>query len=554
MKTSLSKSRYTKYCQCAKALWLSVNKPDEATVDAGVEARFAEGNVVGDLAMGLFGDFVEVTTMTEDGKLDLSAMIDKTREEMARGTEVICEASFSYDRWSLWEKSGMVRPPFDEDGNFDESAHGDGPMARVDAGSNYCAVDILRKTADGWAIYEVKSTTSHVADVATMSKELVDKVEKYAKDIAFQKWVLVQCGVKVTGTYLVTLNSDYVRQGDLDVQQLFNIIDMKELVENEYLKVPAQQRMAHTVLQGDEPQKGIGMHCSDPYQCAFWNYCTRQVGLDLENDKTTVFDLYRMSAKKKFELFDQGKVTFEDVRHDKLNAKQQVQVECTLNGTEHINKQGILEFLNKVTYPLYFLDFETMQQVLPQFDGTRPYQQITFQYSLHYIEHEGGELKHTAFLTPSNGTDPRRALAEALCNDIAMNSCIMAYNDPFEKGRIKEMAEAYPDLDAHLMNLHGNIIDLLIPFRDGHCYRPAMGGSFSIKSVLPALFPDDEELNYHNLNPLVQNGGHAMTIFPKIKDMPPKEAEEARQALLAYCHLDTLAMVRVWERLLEMVT
>jgi hypothetical protein len=207
-----------------------------------------------------------------------------------------------------------------------------------------------------------------------------------------------------------------------------------------------------------------------------------------------------------------------------------------------------------VTYPLYFLDFETMQQVLPQFDSTRPYQQITFQYSLHYIEHEGGELKHTAFLAPSDGCDPRRALAEALCHDIPMNSCIMAYNDPFEKGRIKEMAEAYPDLAVHLMNLHGNIIDLLIPFRDGHCYRPAMGGSFSIKSVLPALFPDDEELNYHNLNPLVQNGGHAMTIFPKIKDMPAKEAEEAREALLAYCHLDTLAMVRVWERLLEVVS
>ena len=160
-----------------------------------------------------------------------------------------------------------------------------------------------------------------------------------------------------------------------------------------------------------------------------------------------------------------------------------------------------------------------------------------------WVEHDAMEIWATQ----------RRALAEALCNDIPMNSCIMAYNDPFEKGRIKEMAEAYPDLAAHLMNLHGNIIDLLIPFRDGHCYRPAMGGSFSIKSVLPALFPDDDELNYHNLNPLVQNGGHAMTIFPKIKDMPAKEAEEAREALLAYCHLDTLAMVRVWERLLEVV-
>ena len=134
-----------------------------------------------------------------------------------------------------------------------------------------------------------------------------------------------------------------------------------------------------------------------------------------------------------------------------------------------------------------------------------------------------------------------------------MNVCTMAYNDPFEKGRIEEMAKTFPDLAAHLLSIHDGIIDLLTPFRQGCYYTPAMGGSFSIKSVLPALFPDDEELNYHNLNPLVQNGGHAMTIFPKIKDMPAKEAEEAREALLAYCHLDTLAMVRVWERLLEMV-
>ena len=132
MKTSLSKSRYTKYYQCPKALWLSLNKPEEAIIDAGVEARFAEGNVVGDLAMQLFGDFVEVTALNEEGRLDLNAMIQRTKEEMERGTEVICEASFSYG---------------DEDK------------------SNYCAVDILRRTTDGWAIYEVKSTTCHVKDI-----------------------------------------------------------------------------------------------------------------------------------------------------------------------------------------------------------------------------------------------------------------------------------------------------------------------------------------------------------------------------------------------------
>lgn len=548
-KTYLSKSRYTKYCQCAKALWMSVNKPEEATVDAGVEARFAEGNVVGDLAMGLFGDFVEVTTVKEDGKLDLGAMIEKTREEMARGTEVICEASFSYDRWSLWEKSGIVRPPFDEDGNYDESAHGDGPMARADAGSNYCAVDILCKTADGWAIYEVKSSSSN-ADADATDKEF----GKYAIDIAYQKWVLEQCGVRVTGTYLVTLNKDYVRQGDLDLQQLFNIIDLKELVANEYLKVPMQADHAHEVLAMESEQPSVlAEYCQKPYKCAFWEYCTRELPVP------SVFNVYGGKGRggftftKKIDCYNRGIITFEQLQNISLGYIQDMQINCTLNQMEHIDKAGIREFLNTITYPLYFLDFETMQQVVPQYDGTRPYQQITFQYSLHYIEHEGGPLKHTAFLAPSDGSDPRRALAEALCHDIPMDACTMVYNDTFEKARIKEMAEAYPDLATHLMNIRDNIIDLLIPFRRGHYYTPAMGGSFSIKSVLPALFPDDDELNYHNLNPLVQNGGHAMTIFPKIKDMSTKEAEEARQALLAYCHLDTLAMVRVWEKLLEVV-
>ena len=128
----------------------------------------------------------------------------------------------------------------------------------------------------------------------------------------------------------------------------------------------------------------------------------------------------------------------------------------------------------------------------------------------------------------------------------------MAYNDPFEKTRIKEMAEAFPELAPHLNNIRENIIDLLIPFREGHCYTPAMGGSFSIKSVLPALFPNNDELNYHNLNHRVQNGGQAMTVFPQIKDMPAEEAAETRRALLDYCHLDTLAMVRVWEKLKEL--
>ena len=181
------------------------------------------------------------------------------------------------------------------------------------------------------------------------------------------------------------------------------------------------------------------------------------------------------------------------------------------------------------------------------FEGPLVHAQIPFQYSLHYIEQEGGVLKHKEFLARS-GTDPRRALAEQLCEDIPMNVCTTAYNKAFECTRLAELAEQFPDLAEHLLNIRDNIVDLLVPFQSGYYYNRAMGGSFSIKSVLPAIFPDDPSLDYHNLEG-VHNGSEAMSIFPKIKDMPPEEQEKARHNLLKYCELDTYAMVKVWQAL-----
>ena len=507
MAKGLSKSRYTLFCQCPKTLWLRTYKPDEATVDAGVEARFESGNEVGDLAMGLFGPFVEVTAKREDGGLDLAAMVEKTKEEMERGTDVICEASFTFEK-------------------------------------NYCAVDILRKTKSGWAIYEVKSSSFPEFD----GQEA--KLEKYAPDIAYQKWVLEQCGINVTDTYLVCLNSDYVRQGELNLQQLFVTIDMKELVDNEYLKVPARVSQALKLLASEEePDLDLSEHCMKPYGCAFLDYCKRQHGVP--QDEPTIFDLYRMNFSKKLEHYHAGRILFNDLREEALSDKQQMQVECTLNKTEHIDVDGIREFLDSLSYPLYFLDFETLQQPVPQYDGQRPYQQITFQYSLHIKRSADAPYEHREFLAPNDGSDPRRHLAEQLCKDIPMNVCTLAYNKGFECGRIKELASLYPDLAVHLLNIRDHIQDLLTPFQSGYYYVPAMHGSFSIKSVLPALFPDEPSLNYHNLDERCQNGGNAMTLFPAIQFMEPEEAKASREALLRYCELDTWAMVKVWEKLKE---
>ena len=491
----LSKSKYCRAWQCPKMLWLDTYRPELHEANAAVEARMAAGNEVGDLAMGLFGDYVETTVHKVDGRLDIPAMLERTQEEMTKGTPAICDAAFSFD--------GL-----------------------------YCAGAILKKEAGGWAIYEVKSS-SHPDNAV------------YYADVAYQKYVLQNCGVHVTGTYLVTLNNQYVFDGTLKINELFNVTDISRFLPAEAQNVPAVLKAGEATLSmGTEPDTDIGNQCRSPYECEYWGYCTRAL------PTPNVFDLYRIRFKKALDCYYVGDVSYEDlIRRGRVSNKTQLrQIDFAMHDKGvYTDRTAIREFLSTISFPLYFLDFETMMPAVPKYIGTKPYQQIPFQYSLHYIEREGGELRHKEFLAES-GPDPRRALAERLCEDIPKNVCVTAYNKKFECGRIKELAAAFPDLSDHLLNIESNIRDLLTPFQSGWYYNREMGGSFSIKSVLPALFPDDPQLNYHNLEG-VHNGSEAMDLFPQIQFMELAEKETARRNLLKYCELDTLAMVKVWEKL-----
>ena len=511
--SGLSKSRYVMFRQCEKSLWLEAYKENEKKIDDSRKSIFENGQRVGDIAKGLFGPYVDVTTYKQNSaeKKDLGAMVAKTNEEMKKGTPVICEASFFFE-------------------------------------DNYCAVDILRKTEGGWAIYEVKSVT----DINSGKKR--DQLMEFTWDISYQRWLLEQNGVNVTGTYLVYLDNTYIRQGALDLQKLFAIKDMANLVSEEFPEVQDRVDGAMKVLANpDEPEQELSRTCNKPYKCMFWDYCTRNL------PKPSVFDVYGGKGKngftfdKKLDCNQNGEISFDSLRNKSIGHIQDIQIDTTLTGGEHIERDGISSFLNTLSYPLYFLDFETMNDPIPQYDGTKSYQQVPFQYSLHTQESMSSGYIHKEFLAPSDGSDPRRALAEQLCRDIPMNVCTLAYNKQFECSRIKELADAFPDLAEHLLNIRDNMKDLLDPFQSGYYYVPAMGGSFSIKSVLPALFPNDPSLDYHNLSGGVQNGNDAMTIFPKIKDMSPKDAKEAREALLRYCELDTWAMVKVLEKLKKVI-
>ena len=487
-----SKSKYCDFKQCPKIPWLKKYKPEEYVIDAETQARFAAGNEVGDLAMGLFGEYVEVTSFKPDGSLDLNKMKELTKQFLAEGREVLCEASFDYQ--------GL-----------------------------YCAVDILKKSGVGYDIYGVKSSTSPDHDV-------------YTVDTSYQTYVLRKCGVKVNKVFLVTIDTDYVFDGTLDLQKFFKITEITARVEAEIGAVEQTLKEAEKVMASpNEPAIDLSESCNAPYPCAFFGYCTRNL------PSPSVFQL---AYEKKLALYRSGIHSYEDVLRGgvSLNEIRRRQVEYALadKGT-HIDKQGIGAFLKTLTFPLYFLDFETVQPIIPRYVGTRPYQQIPVQYSLHILREPDGALEHREFLGRAE-EDPRRALAEQLVYDIPEGVCVLAYNKAFECTRIKELAKAFPDLAAHLFAIEKNIKDLLDPFRSGYYYNRDMGGSFSIKSVLPAIYPDDPDLDYHNLEG-VHNGSEAMDLFPRLKDMPADERAKAEHDLLKYCELDTFAMVKVYEEL-----
>ena len=485
---NLSKSRYTRGIQCKKMLWLEKNKPEEMEKVAN-DSIFETGNMVHEVARYLFGEHINI-----DFNDNLEEMIKNTYLTIESYKDiVITEASFKYL-------------------------------------NNFCSVDILVKKNNKYELYEVKSST-----------ELKDI---YIKDISYQYYVLNSLGMNVTKTSLIHLNSNYVRHGNLELDKLFTFEDVTPDILKLQDEVKANIEDIDKYMDSEvEEDKKISENCFKPYPCPFFKYCTRSLPIN------NIFNIASMRTSSKLKYYDQGIYSFEDLLNTDIKDDYKIQIDYELNDKEdYIDKEYIKGFLKELTKPLYFLDFETFQMSIPLYDDVSPYEQIPFQYSLHYIE---DKLYHKEYLAKPN-IDPRRELAESLVNDIPLDVCTLAYNMSFEKTVIKKLASLYPDLHDHLMNIHDNIKDLMIPFKYKKYYNKDMKGSYSIKYVLPALFPDDESLNYHNLD-LIHNGSEAMNSYANMGNLSKEDMEYTRERLLRYCELDTYAMVKIYEKLLEVV-
>ena len=494
-KIYLSKSKFCRAKQCNKMLWLDINKPEEAE-STSRESVLDNGTKVGELARDYFGEHINIEYNPE-----LSKMILDTEQALENKPNVITEASFNFD-------------------------------------NNFCSVDILKNDVDGIEIYEVKSSLE-VKDI-------------YIDDISYQYYILSNLGFNIKKACVMHLNREYVRHGELELDKLLKQVDVTDIAKNkqEEIKEKIQEINEYMEKYSDkdnEPEKALDMCCLEPYLCSYWNYCSRFL------PEYNVFRIRDMKKTKKFELYNQGKISYEDLQDEKLTERFLKQIDFEVNDKEpEYDKEIIKEFMDTLYYPLYFLDFETMQQAIPEYDGISPYkQQIPFQYSLHYIENEGGELKHKEFLAEP-GQDPRRILAERLLEDIPLDACVLAYNMRFEKMVIRDLAKLFDDLSENLMIIHDNIKDLMVPFSKKAYYAKDLEGSYSIKAVLPSLFPNDPELDYHNLEN-VHNGEEAPDTFLSLPEKSKEEQEILKKDLLKYCELDTYAMVKIWEKLKEII-
>ena len=486
----ISKSKYMRGCQCSKALWLSVNKPELADEIQTISTQ--QGDEVGECARTYFPDAITIP---------LDRTVEMTNQTMAAiqtGRRHICEATFMGDGLS-------------------------------------CSCDIVvmhdKKSLD---IIEVKSSMS-IKD-------------RQLDDVCFQAYVVTQAGYDVQNVFLMHPTQGYAYVDSFDVHAFFTLENVTDIIKNKMPMIKDNILTFTEICSDQEPSCDIGMHCEKPYECPFKEYCHQLHNIP----EKSVFDIPGMAASKKYSLYKAGMVSVEDLSNsgDALTDKQKELVKdlSLMPGESIIRKAELEKFLGALHYPMYYLDFESFQKAIPPFPQTHPYSQIPFQYSLHIQQYAVGPVEHREFLAEA-GKDPRRYLAEQLVRDIPMGAHAIAYNSSFEKTVCRKLAERFPDLKEGLHSIANNMDDLLIPFKNKWVYTSSMRGSCSIKAVLPALCGDDPSLDYHSL-PGVQNGAQASETYGNLQFVEDAaEVQKIRDGLLLYCGLDTLAMVKVLEKL-----
>ncbi len=478
----LSKSKFLSGLQCHKRLYLEIHEPQLATPpDAGTQAILDMGSDVGALARTRF----------PGGRL-VTAGYRQTEAALAQTAQLMADTSVP----ALFEAAILA----------------DGVLIRVDilervphAGGDVAA----------WRLIEVKSSTK-VKDV-------------HLDDLALQRHVLLKAGLAIESSHLMRINTGYVYPGGaIDLAALFSIDDVSALVAERQVSVPDRvAAMKGMLALPAAPEREPGDHCLTPYECPFWAHCTK--------NKPSRWIFYLPGSKKlAVNLIAQGIETIDDIPQGTMVSAVQRKVK---DNVEWISER-LESALKTISFPVHHLDFETFNPAVPRYTGTRPYQAIPIQWSNH-IELDNGDILHHEFLH-IGGNDPRQPLAEALLASLGETGSICVYS-PYEKSVIEMLAEALPEYRQALRAVVRRIWDLHPIVRE-HYYHPEFDGSFSLKDVLPALVPS---LHYDDL--AIKEGGQAAAEYYRMVFVETDWVEQSkiRDALLAYCKRDTLAMVEL---------
>ena len=486
-KRLLTKSKYLTGLQCSKYQWVILNEPDRILKpDAITQHRFDQGHLIGELAKKMFPDGIDISADDFKGNI-------RQTEELLKKRKPLFEAGFMVD-------------------------------------NIFCRVDVLKPVNnDEWDIIEVKSSTS------------VKPVN--INDVSFQRYCCEKNGLKIRSCFLMYINNEYIRQSEINPEDILTTSDIT--VEIDGATIGIQQRidnMFNAVASEKCPSVTIGEHCNSPYECPLkydcWNFIP-------ENN---VFEMYG-DKKKAFTLLEKNIYTFKDIPDDFiLNGKQEIQKNCEISGKPHIDKKSIKQFLNTLESPLYYMDFETFSGAIPLFDGTKPYQQIPFQFSLHVVGKDNATAEHYSFLA-DGASDPRPEFIASLKNVLGNSGSIVVYNQGFEKRILRALANVFPEYNEWVESLNDRIIDLLAPFRAFHYYHPKQKGSASIKNVLPVL----TGTTYDHLD--ISDGMDASLTFLDVisNNFTEKEIIKIRKDLEKYCALDTEGMIWIVDKLKELI-
>ncbi len=485
----LTKSNYLIGLQCPKFLWITKNdKKRIPAYDEMTLARFKSGELLGVLATKVFEEGIDLS------KLDFKENLNETKKAIKK-RKPIFEPSFLVE--NLFSRADILIP----------------------VGKNE------------WDVIEVKSATK----VKTINLQ----------DVAFQKYVYEKSGLKIRNCFLMHLNNQYVKNGKIEPKELFIQTNITEKIEEFSKDLEKNIKKMFEIIEGEEPEFSIDDLATIEYE----NMCKEEFLKNLPENN--IFQFNRISKKRGIELYKKGIVKIKDVpENEKLNDKQKIQKKVSeKKGEIHLNKEEIKNFINNLTYPIYYLDFETISPAIPKFDGMKPYQKIPFQFSLHVQEKQNGNLKHISFL--ADGTsDPRSKLLQSLKDNLGTKGSILVYHQRFEKNVLNECSISFPEFkEWNEKNILPRIKDLLDIFRDFSYYNPKQKGSASLKAVLPVL----SDLRYDNLE--IKKGDLASFEYERVTygNVSENEKKKVRDALEKYCELDTLAEVEILKKLISLI-